>query len=77
MEHYLKIIDYLRNILISWGVSPYLSNIFKVSIVIVAILVLAWIANFIAKRIILTVLHTLVKKSKTDWDDIIYERRVF
>ncbi|NJK94378.1 MAG: hypothetical protein HC905_05065 [Bacteroidales bacterium] len=77
MEHYLKIIDYLRNILISWGVSPYFANIFKVSIVIVAILVLAWIANFIAKRIILTVLHTLVKKSKTDWDDIIYERRVF
>jgi len=77
MEQYLQFVDVLRNILIKWGVSVYFADIFKMAIVVVAIIILAWIANFIAKRIILTVLHQLVKKSKTDWDDIIYERKVF
>ncbi|HEX3008604.1 MAG TPA: mechanosensitive ion channel domain-containing protein [Bacteroidales bacterium] len=77
MEQYLKLVDFLRNLLISWGVSPYFADIFKVTIVILAILFLAWMANFIAKRIILGILHMMVKKSKTTWDDIIFERKVF
>lgn len=77
MEHYLKFVDYLKGLLVQWGVSEYFADIFKMTIVILAIIVLAWIANFIAKRIILGILHTLVKKSKTTWDDIIFERKVF
>jgi miniconductance mechanosensitive channel len=77
MEQYLKLVDFLRNLLISWGVSPYFADVFKVTIVILAILFLAWLANFVAKRIILGILHMMVKKSKTTWDDIIFERKVF
>jgi miniconductance mechanosensitive channel len=77
MEHYLRLVDALKELLIRWGVSPYFADIFKVSIVVLAIILLAWIANFVAKRIILGILHTMVKKSKTNWDDIIFERKVF
>jgi miniconductance mechanosensitive channel len=77
MEQYIRLVDYLKNILIKWGVSPYFADIFKVTIVFLAILVLAWIANFIAKRIILSILHAIAKRSKTTWDDILFERKVF
>ena len=77
MEQYLRFVDSLRNLLIEWGVSAFFAEFFKVTIVILAILLLAWIANFIAKRIILAILHLIVKKSKTNWDDIIFERKVF
>lgn len=77
MEQYLRFIDSLKNLLIEWGVSAYFADIFKITIVILAILFLAWLANFVAKRIILAILHALVRKSKTNWDDIIFERKVF
>jgi miniconductance mechanosensitive channel len=77
IEHYLRYIDLLKNQLIQWGVSDYFADIIKVSIVFLAILFLAWLANFTAKRTILGTLHLLVKKSKTTWDDIIFERKVF
>lgn len=77
MDHYLYYIDLVKDLLINWGLSEFLADIFKVSIVIAVILLMAWIANFVAKRIILGTLHLLVKKSKTSWDDIIFERKVF
>lgn len=77
MDQYLRLVDYLKNLLIEWGVSAYFANIFKVTIVFLAILLLAWVANFIAKRIILGVLHAVAKRSKTTWDDILFERKVF
>ncbi len=44
---------------------------------LVVVLVLAWIANFITKRVVLRIVRRLVKKSKTQWDDILDEHRVF
>ncbi|MCD6175152.1 MAG: mechanosensitive ion channel [Planctomycetes bacterium] len=41
------------------------------------VLVLAWIANFITKKVVLRIVRRLVKKSKTQWDDILDEHRVF
>ncbi|OQY06010.1 MAG: mechanosensitive ion channel protein MscS [Planctomycetales bacterium 4572_13] len=45
--------------------------------VLVGVLVLAWIANFITKKVVLRIVRRFVKKSKTQWDDILVERRVF
>lgn len=44
---------------------------------LVVVLLLAWLANFITKRVILRVVRRAVKKSKTQWDDILSRRRVF
>ena len=43
----------------------------------VGLLVVAYLANLITKRIILRVVRHLVKKTKTDWDDALVNRRVF
>ena len=44
---------------------------------VVGLLVLAYLANLITKRIILRVVRHLVQKTKTDWDDAMVNRRVF
>ena len=44
---------------------------------LVVILLLAWVGNFIAKKIILRITRRLIKKTKTQWDDILDEHRVF
>ena len=37
----------------------------------------AWLANFISKRILLRAVRTLVDRSKAQWDDALVEHRVF
>ena len=44
---------------------------------LVVVLVLAWVANFITKKVVLRIVRRFVKKSKTQWDDILDEHRVF
>jgi len=51
----------------------YTENIISVILVVA----LAYVADFISKKIILTILYRIAKKSKTDWDDIILEKHVF
>ncbi|HHI02399.1 MAG TPA: mechanosensitive ion channel, partial [candidate division Zixibacteria bacterium] len=43
----------------------------------VGVLIIAFITNFIAKRILLSAVRIFVKKSRTKWDDILSERNVF
>jgi len=38
---------------------------------------LAWIVNVVVKRVVLGVVHQLATRTKTDWDDILVEHRVF
>ena len=44
---------------------------------VVLVALLSYLANVIAKRIILTVVHSIVRRTKTDWDDALVERKVF
>lgn len=45
--------------------------------VFVVVLVLAWVVDFIAKKIVLRVIKAVVKKSKTQWDDVFVTHHVF
>ena len=38
---------------------------------------IAWLANLIARKIILSSVERLVRKTKTDWDDALTQRKVF
>ncbi len=46
-------------------------------IAVILVVLVSYLANFIAKRIILTVVHGIVRRTKSDWDDALVERRVF
>ena len=43
----------------------------------IGLLVLAFLTNYVAKRIILRVIEHFVAKTKTQWDDILLRRKVF
>jgi miniconductance mechanosensitive channel len=43
----------------------------------IALVLLAIIADFIARKVFLAIISSIVKRSKTKWDDHFYERKVF
>ncbi len=67
----------IQNWLIEKGLTTDVAGYLKVTIFIIAIAILCFIADFIAKRIILSILAVFIRKSKTDWDDILLEKKVF
>ena len=52
---------------------PVLFDIFS----LIGLVVLAYVANFVAKRIILRSVEHFANKSATHWDDLLVERGVF
>jgi miniconductance mechanosensitive channel len=74
---YVDRVEDLKNWLINHGINAIYADWIKLLVVFAIIAILAWIANFIAKKIILTVLNQIAKKSETVWDDFLIERKVF
>lgn len=71
------IIYSLRDWLESLGITEKIVEYSSVIIILIAIAVLSWAANYIAKNILVTVIRRLVKNTKNKWDDILVEKKVF
>lgn len=67
----------LESWLLSQGFNETFAQFFKVAISLGVILILAIIANYIAKRIFLTAMTRVAKHTKTDWDDVLVEKKFF
>ncbi len=59
------------------GITGQLSEILCVVIILVGILIVSLLADFITKKILLTVIKKLAKKTHTVWDDILVDKKVF
>lgn len=70
-------VEILKNWFIEIGVSESLAEYLGTFGVAVAIIILAILANYIAKKILLAAVSYIVRKSRTRWDDALAERRVF
>lgn len=70
-------LENLESWFLSQGVSETFAQVFKVVISLATILILALIADFIAKRIFLTTMTSVARRTKTDWDDVLVEKRFF
>ena len=77
METYLFYVDKLKNWLIGHGINAGLADLFKILIVFAAIIGLAFLADFLVKRIILTIVYRIAKRTETVFDDILVEKKVF
>lgn len=64
-------------LLISSGLSQYWSNFIAILALVFTVLVIAYLIDKVARYILFTVFIRLVKKSKTDWDDLLVEHKVF
>ena len=70
--------DVVRNWVSSWEIfSAPVELIVSQLIIAAAVVVVGLVTNLVAKRIILKVIHRLVKRTKTRWDDALVEQRVF
>jgi miniconductance mechanosensitive channel len=71
------LIEFLRNLLVEFGLrgslSLYLSYIASALIIVI----ISFLVDMITKRFILRALKTYIKISKTRWDDVFLEKKVF
>ena len=72
-----KILLSLRDYLMHLGVAEGYVNMLTTVITVILILIIAWMADWITKRSLLSVIKTVAAKSKTVWDDILVEKKFF
>ncbi len=70
-------IEWYNALLTGTGMSESLLVLVENATIIVITIILAILADFIVKRIIITTIKQLAQRSKNDWDDVFVERKVF
>jgi miniconductance mechanosensitive channel len=70
-------IDNFKGWLLDVGVPDKFAYFTEILILLSVVALFSVLGNFIARKIILSVINALVKKSKTDWDDILLDHKVF
>lgn len=74
---YIEIESSIKSMLVNWGVSEYYIELIRTIIIVIGIYLLCLVLNYITKFLISKVIKRIVDKSETQWDDIIYEKKVF
>ncbi len=77
MDTHLSIFKIFENWLLSQGIAESGAYYLSILLLAVTVLLIAFIANFIAKKILLSSAKIFVRKSQTKWDDVFAERKVF
>jgi len=66
----------LERLLLAIGLSEGLSGVLARIAIVLIIVGLSFLANFLAKKIISTIVQRIVRRTRSRWDDIIYDRGV-
>ena len=67
----------IENWLIEQNLEPAEALVLTRILAYLFVILLSVVANFIAKRVILSVVESLVSRSQTDWDDVLVQRKTF
>lgn len=68
---------WFRDIFVDAGLNNSLSSFLSTVALVLIVIILSWLANLIAKAIILQIVTRIVKKTTNTWDDIFLEQKVF
>jgi miniconductance mechanosensitive channel len=77
MENELKVLFDIQKLLQNWGLSAANAYLFNILFGIFFIIFLAFLSDILTRRVIIIVISRLAAKTKTLWDDILMEKRVF
>ena len=77
IETKLKFLFDIQKLLQQWGFTTYQAHTVNIAFGVFFIFLLAFLSDVITRRIIVMVIARLVARTKTIWDDILLERRVF
>jgi miniconductance mechanosensitive channel len=69
-------IDDLKNWLENLGIDAEVSNLITIILMLVLVILFAYLADYLANKVLVTGIKRLVKKSKTKWDDVLISRKV-
>jgi miniconductance mechanosensitive channel len=67
----------IKNVLIGWGVPGNYAHYINILFGIFLILILAFLSDMLSRKLLLEVITRFIRRTKTTWDDIILEKRVF
>ena len=70
-------IEAFQNLIAGLGLGEMWTTIINRGSAILGVALIAYVANFIVKRIIVRVMISVVRRTKADWDDPLAERGVF
>ncbi|MDH3892261.1 MAG: mechanosensitive ion channel family protein [candidate division Zixibacteria bacterium] len=70
-------LDNARDWFTGQGISESIAEPLGWASLIVATIIAAWLAHFVARRILLVAVSYVVKRSRTRWDDVLLEHRFF
>ena len=74
-------IQFIKNFIIEklllLGISEYWSAISAKVVLVITALIFAYIIDRVVRYILFSIFVRLVKRSKTDWDDLLVEHKVF
>jgi len=59
------------------GLSDFAANVVRIIILLAIMIIVSWLADYIAKRIIVSILDRFFKKTKSKYDDYLVKRKVF
>ena len=72
----MELLKNIDSILIGWGISPDTAVIIDEFIALALILLIAFAADMLCRKVLLRVIARIVKKTKATWDDILFDHSV-
>ena len=72
----MELLNNIDKLLIDWGVSPQTADWMDQFIAFALVLMIAFAADMICRKILLKAIARLVQKTKATWDDIMFDRNV-
>jgi len=70
-------LELIENWMVGQSLSATAAFVLTRIVAYISVILLSVLANFVAKRLILSVVRSLVLRSRTSWDDSLVQRRVF
>ena len=72
----MELLNQIDEILIGWGISPATAGWLDEIVALVFILLLAFTADTICRKVLLKVVARIVRNTKATWDDILFDHSV-
>ena len=73
----METLHWTTDFLLHKGLDPQLVQWIALIVDLLLLLLISWVADFFARRIILSIIHSAVKRTKATWDDYFYDQKVF
>lgn len=72
----MKLVEQINQWLIEWGMTSLVADVLDQYVAFAGVLLLAYLADAVCRKILLRVVARLVQRTKATWDDIVFDHKV-